>query len=122
MKWNYRCLICNDWRNIKWEDRKKTHKCHKNGKSYVVPIPNDQHDAYVNTHNWPKEMEDAVIKGKEKICTVPGCNKNYETLDHRIPYSMSGNTSVENLFPMCNNHNKSKGDKDYETWLQSKGN
>jgi len=54
---------------------------------------------------------------KGNLCTVPGCKKKYETLDHRLAYNNVGKTSVENLFPMCNFHNQSKGDKDYRIWL-----
>lgn len=66
-------------------------------------------------------MEQVVIETKGTTCTVPKCNKHYETLDHRLPFSKNGRTSVENLFPMCNEHNQSKGDTDYNVWaiLQS---
>ncbi|NQV15010.1 HNH endonuclease [bacterium] len=65
-------------------------------------------------------MEDVVVKIKGKACTVPGCKKDFETLDHRVPWSMSGNTSVDNLFPMCESHNLSKGDTDYQIWFMFK--
>jgi hypothetical protein len=64
-------------------------------------------------------MENAVIKLRGTKCTVPGCGKDYETLDHREPYSDIGKTSVENLFPMCRAHNDLKGDENYFLWLLS---
>jgi len=117
MKWKYKCQICDEWRTIDWKKRKDSHKCHKENKSYYPPGPDDQHDAYVDTHNWPEEMEDVVVKIKGKNCTVPGCKEAYETLDHRIPWSKDGRTCVKNLFPMCEEHNLSKGNTPYDLWL-----
>ena len=117
MKWNYRCPVCTEWRRIDWEKREKRHTCHKTEKSYMPPGPADQHDAYVDTYNWPKEMEDVVVQLKGKTCTAIGCGKPYETLDHHIPWSGGGRTSVENLTPMCNKHNQEKSDKDPDEWM-----
>jgi hypothetical protein len=48
---------------------------------------------------------------------VPGCRRPAQTLDHRVPFSGGGTTSVINLFPMCNEHNESKGNTPYEVWI-----
>ncbi|MBI5645603.1 MAG: HNH endonuclease [Ignavibacteriae bacterium] len=82
-----------------------------------VPSPFSNPSAYVDTHNWPADMEAAVIKTKGNTCVVSGCGVRYETLDHIVPWSKGGRTSVENLQPMCNAHNSSKGDTDYPVWL-----
>lgn len=34
-------------------------------------------------------------------------------LDHRIPWINGGKTTVNNLYPMCEEHNAAKGDLDY---------
>ena len=119
MEWNYRCPLCNRWRQINWLDRFDARNCDKKDTYYLPPGPLEQHDAYVDTHAWPDEMEQAVLTLKGFNCCVPGCYKVFETLDHRVPFSKGGKTSVNNLFPMCEEHNKSKGDSDYSTWLNS---
>lgn len=121
MKWNYICPKCKDWRHVEWADRESKHNCHKTKESYIPPTPAQQTSAYVDTHDWPKEMEKIVVTNKGNKCTVPGCKKNYETLDHRLAYSNDGKTSVDNLFPMCIEHNQSKNNSDYKTWLATIG-
>jgi 5-methylcytosine-specific restriction endonuclease McrA len=121
MKWNYICPKCQIWRKIEWDSRQAIFNCHNTNESYSPPTPSQQHIAYFDTREWPSEMETVVVNLKGKKCTVPGCNKDYESLDHRIAYANGGKTSVENLFPMCTDHNSSKGDKDYETWLREIG-
>ncbi len=117
MMWNYRCPVCGEWRRADWQKRTQKHTCHKTKQSYLPPEPIHQHDAYVDTHEWPKEMEDVVAALKGNRCTAAGCNKPSETLDHHIPWSDGGRTSVENLNPMCNKHNQEKGDKDPNEWM-----
>ncbi len=68
--------------------------------------------AYVDTHECPQGMEDVVYRTKGRWCTVDGCNKAAET--HEVPY---GKTSGENLFPICEHHNLSKGGQTSEEWL-----
>jgi len=120
MKWNYKCPKCNQWRSVEWSERNGSFNCHVNQATYTPPSPSQQHDAYVDEHDWPDEIEKVVVSVKGKNCTVPGCSKSYETLDHRIPWSKGGHTSVSNLFPMCNKHNQSKGDSNYSEWLATK--
>lgn len=119
MKWNYKCLCCGTWYQIDWNKRDLTYLCTKdNSKKHQPPSPEQQKDAYVDTHNWPEEMEEVVVKIKGSKCTVPNCKKTAETLDHRVPWSKyEKGTCVNNLFPMCNEHNQSKGDTDYQLWL-----
>ena len=62
-------------------------------------------------------MEDVVVVEKGDQCTAPGCEEARETLDHRVPFANGGRTSVENLFPMCHDHNLSKQDSDYDDWV-----
>ena len=117
MKWNYKCPNCHSWGSVEWKDIDNTFECHYCRNPHKPPRPANQFEAYVNTHDWPNEMETVVITIKGKKCTVPGCKNNSETLDHRLAFSNGGKTSVSNLYPMCKEHNQSKGDKDYGTWL-----
>lgn len=119
MKWSYECPKCTQWGTIEWSDREKNFICHNCKESHTPVTPAQQHVAYVDTHPWPNEIENVVVGNKGNKCTVPGCNKNYETLDHRVPYSKGGKTSVSNLWPMCENHNQAKSDSDYATWLST---
>jgi len=120
MKWNYRCPLCGNWRSVDWTERDNRQTCDVIHGTYVAPSPAVQRDAYVDTHEWPWELEQAVVSLKGRFCIVPGCLKPYETLDHRVAWSKGGRTSVVNLYPMCNKHNESKGDSDYWSWLATK--
>src|SRR5262249_29762625 len=84
---------------------------------YHAPGPAEQREAYVDSHEWPAEMEEIVRRIRGNRCTVPGCTRYADTLDHRIPWSRGGPTSVANLWPMCSQHNESKADTDYDVWL-----
>jgi len=117
MKYWYKCPLCSVWGSVPWANRTKTFTCHACKRGHKPPTPRAQPSAYVDTHAWPDEMEQNVVASKGTTCTVPGCRKRYETLDHRVPYSKDGRTSVANLYPMCIQHNLEKGDKDYESWL-----
>jgi 5-methylcytosine-specific restriction endonuclease McrA len=117
MLWYYPCPICSSLRIVDWDERADTRICHIHGFDYVPPSPGQSFSSFVDTQNWPVDMEVVVHAVKGRMCTVPGCNRKAETLDHRIPYAKNGRTSVHNLFPMCNAHNKSKGDTDYDIWL-----
>lgn len=120
MKWNYNCPRCNNHRVIEWAERQNSYLCHQNKElSYIPPTPAEQHSAYVDTHDWPSEMEQTVKALRGTKCTVPGCNKTGNTLDHRTAFSKGGKTCVANLYPMCTDHNLSKNDSDYDTWLKT---
>lgn len=118
MKWTYQCKKCGAWGTVDWAQRKQTFTCHACKYRHVPPTPAEQHQAYVDTHNWPDEMEEEVRSSKDNACTVPDCRRHGNTLDHRVPYP-GGKTSVDNLFPMCTQHNSAKGEQDYNTWLAS---
>lgn len=116
MQWNYICPRCGEWRMVEWSEREQERKCHRTGQAYAPPSPEQQHTAFVNTHEWPPQMEEAVIGAKGDICTAPQCQTHYQTLDHHIPYTKGGRTSVENLNPMCEKHNQEKSDKNPALW------
>ena len=116
MQWNYQCPRCGEWRVVDWVNRMDARKCHRTGQAYTPPSPAQQHNAFVDTHEWPAEMEEAVISAKGGVCTAPDCQTRYQTLDHHIPYAKGGRTSVENLNPMCNKHNQEKSDKNPSQW------
>jgi len=119
MEWYYKCPKCGVWRGIRWNKIDEVRECHNTKQNYYPPTPALQHDAYVDTHNWPKEMENEVVRLRGNKCTVPGCTKNAQTLDHRLAWAKGGKTCVDNLFPMCNEHNQAKGDTDYNIWLST---
>jgi hypothetical protein len=117
MKWHYRCPKCNARLSINWEEREQKRLCEDCNSPHDPPSSSEQHDAWVDRHDWPDEMERTVYVVRGKTCTVPGCQKRADTLDHRRAWSKGGRTSVDNLFPMCEDHNQSKGDEDYHDWL-----
>ena len=119
MKWNFFCPLCSKPHSIDWSDRKSLKLCKTNGNAYIPPTPSIQPSAYVDTHEWPIEIETIVIMLKGENCTVPGCDAVSDTLDHRSSFSKSGKTSVDNLWPMCSEHNQSKSDADYTDWLST---
>jgi 5-methylcytosine-specific restriction endonuclease McrA len=108
MLYYYRCPICDTRREVAWSERNAIRICHNTELEYAVPTPAKQIDAYVNTHDWPTEMERSVLALRGYRCTVEGCTAQAETLDHRIPRAKGGRTSVSNLFPMCEEHNLRK--------------
>jgi 5-methylcytosine-specific restriction endonuclease McrA len=117
MKWKYRCPKCGEWRNaVDWEERGSGRECGACQATYVVPRPNEQPQAFVDTHHWPQEMENAVVAAKGRKCTAFGCTAAAQTLDHRVPFSKGGRTSVANLFPMCNACNQEKSDTPFAVW------
>lgn len=121
MKWFFRCPSCrhnNVW--VEWDKHGKILICPNTQEAYQVPEPADQHEAHVDTHEWPEEMERVVrqVHGTPRgLCTVPGCTRRADTLDHRLAWSQGGKTSFLNLFPMCTQHNSEKGDTYYDLWL-----
>ena len=117
MRWFYTCPSCGSLGLVLWREHGQFRNCHACLHLHVVPSPWSQLSAYVDSQDYPDEMAEVVIRLKGTRCTVPGCGKAAEVLDHRRPYSRGGRTSVENLFPMCELHNLQKGDQDYGTWL-----
>ena len=118
MIWNYKCPVCKIWGCVEWKDIRNSFICYNCKTLHIPPNPENQFEAFVNTQKWPSEIETVVTNIKGKKCTVPGCKKKYEILDHRLAFSKGGKTSVNNLYPMCEEHNQIKGDKDFGTWLR----
>lgn len=121
MKYVFRCSDCGNWRERDWADRDERRACPKCGWKAPAPDPEDDREAYVDQHDPPAEMENAVYYLKGLTCTAPGCDAVADGLDHRIPYvdgrpNGPGRTSVANLWPMCTKCNSSKGTRDYEDW------
>jgi len=98
MKWHYICPECGKPTVVDWDKHGKTVICSKTKKRYQCPTPATDHQAYVDTPEWPQEMEDEVYRRKGRRCTVDGCRRRGDTLDHRVPFSKGGKTSVDNLF------------------------
>ncbi len=93
------------------------HVCYLTKQPYYPPTPIEQPCARVDTREYPEEMGNAVILLKGSKCIASDCSKQADTLDHMYPWSKGGYTSVNNLFPMCEEHNKAKNAKNPEYWL-----
>jgi 5-methylcytosine-specific restriction endonuclease McrA len=119
MIYTYVCPICHITRSVPWSEWHQDRMCHMKRRIYLPPSPGFQHDAYVNTHDWPDAMAAVVYGIRGRMCTVPGCMRAGDTLDHRVPWSRGGRTSVANLYPMCIRHNELKGDQPYDEWLRT---
>ncbi|HNT26545.1 MAG TPA: HNH endonuclease signature motif containing protein [bacterium] len=117
MNYFYRCPDCRKGISVEWRTRREEIPCPHCKKRHVPPTPREQLEAYVDQREWPQEMEDTVRALKGDLCTVPGCTNHADTLDHRVPWGERGKTSVWNLYPMCREHNESKGDRDYYEWV-----
>jgi 5-methylcytosine-specific restriction endonuclease McrA len=51
---------------------------------------------------------------KEKYgnkCLYPGCENTKLTMDHIVPVELGGKTAIDNIQPLCQHHNSSKGAK-----------
>jgi len=58
-----------------------------------------------------KKLKDAVVEAKGRMCTYCGKGPLYKGrlhMDHLIPFSHGGASSVENLFPCCSKWNQAK--------------
>jgi len=119
MKWHYSCPLCGAWISVKWAEKDSRFQCPICHRPHWPPSPSVQRDAYVNDRTPPVEMAEDVYRLKGHACTVPRCQNDGDTLDHRIPWEhYKKGTCVDNLFPMCSEHNSSKGEKDYFDWLR----
>lgn len=121
MEWHFKCPLCKSWCRAEWgvvEERSKCNSCHK---FRVIPGPADQHDAWVDQHDWPVEMEEVVHELKGTKCVISGCRGTEMTLDHIIAWEKDGPTSVSNLQPMCKSQNSSKNDMNLAVWLKEIG-
>jgi 5-methylcytosine-specific restriction endonuclease McrA len=46
---------------------------------------------------------------KRPPCSIPGCIRPANTIDHIVPISMGGTNERSNLRPMCRRHNEDLG-------------
>ncbi len=117
MLWNYNCPDCHRPTAADWKLREGEVVCHLCERTHYPPTPHEDRYAYVDSEQWPKEMEDAVVALRGTICSVPGCYRERAKLVHRQSLKAGGKTSVDNLMPMCERHAVSKGERDYDEWL-----
>ena len=118
MKYCYKCKYCGEFGCVEWENRTQSFNCHNCKKNHIPPNVKVDHDAYVDQHDWTEEMKEEVIRIHGKNCIVPWCSKTADTLDHILAWDNGGKTSVNNLQPMCKQHNSSKGNINYRNWLK----
>lgn len=60
----------------------------------------------------PSEAMRHAAIARDGVCVYPGCNRPAEQcqLDHRIPYEDGGETTLGNLFSLCQHHHNIKTD------------
>jgi hypothetical protein len=117
MYWNYNCPRCRAETKVAWKTRGTEVVCHSCGELHYPPTPHEDRYGWVDTTEWPEEMQQAVEAVRGTVCAVTGCYKQHETLVHRRSYKSGGKTSVDNLIPLCRHHADLKGEKEYDEWL-----
>ena len=91
-------------------------------KVVVKPVLDPHRLAAVDAHDPPARMAEAV-RHRDATCVFPGCTRSsaHADLDHITPYAPPdeggppGQTSYDNLAPLCRRHHRAKthGDFDY---------
>ena len=73
-------------------------------------------DVSVKTRSFPQWMRDAVLVTTRGQCSEHGCDADFHWLHmaHRKPRAKGGETSFENLDPLCPTTNRQKSD----TWTE----
>jgi predicted restriction endonuclease len=63
------------------------------------------------------------VKFRDRVCVFPPCRKAADKcdLDHRLPFSQGGNTSADNLQPLCPKHHEMKHDHGWTVDKRSDG-
>jgi hypothetical protein len=117
MQWNYSCPECQKPTSCEWSRREAEAVCRRCAKVHYPPTPHEDHYAFVDAVQWPPEMEEAVISIRGAICAVPGCYGEHTTMVFRKPPSTGGQTAVENLVPVCARHAASKGNRQWDEWI-----
>jgi len=118
MFWNYSCPECHKPTSVEWSQREAEAACRRCGRPHYPPMPHEDHYAYVDELKWPPELEEAVISLRGTVCAVPGCFGEHTTLVFRVPLTAGGQTSVENLLPVCARHAVSKGERSWDEWIE----
>lgn len=118
MRWHYNCPQCEKPCTAEWEEIGLQAQCPVCGNVHYPPTPHEDRFAWLESDKWPQEIEEAVLAIRGTICAVPGCYREHETLAHRVPLSRGGRTSVDNLMPLCNAHAQSRGERDWDEWLE----
>lgn len=117
MRYSYLCPHCDEWRVIDWSKRRDLRLCERTGRTYLPPEPLAQPFAFVDTRQWPIDMELVVRAHQGRICLIPGCGRIAHTLGHRDPWSHGGKTAVDNLFPICLDCHQAKGELPLDEFL-----
>jgi hypothetical protein len=122
LKYHYPCPHCQTARHCEWEERLARKQCRHCRKPYLPPTPAEEPDAYVDQQEPPPEMADAVRARKGPACAASDCHNPAAGLDHGVPYSQGGRTSVNNLLPLCPACHAARRDERQQTWLRGAGN
>ena len=71
---------------------------------YTVTDPdNGQTVSHGTTRRRPSATQRRAVQSRDETCAFPGCRMpaTRSDLDHRIPYSQGGSTTVDQLAPLC---------------------
>lgn len=82
---------------------------HKNRDYSRVKTQNRRAKLTGNGGRITKDEWLAILDKYGHRCIVPGCNRTDVTMDHVVPVELGGKTSIENIQPLCQYHNSSKG-------------
>lgn len=118
MTWHYNCPSCGGPMTVDWARHKDAVVCRKCRTRHYPPTPDEDHFAYIRGQKWPREMEQVVVTRRGTTCGVPGCFASYDTLILRKPISLGGRICVDNLVPVCFQHAREKGERDYDEWVR----
>lgn len=132
--YHYRCPNCQRWLTCAWSAHSDPKRCPNDEctRLHVPPSPAFDATAWVETREAPYEMARAAfllhgrVRGGRHMCTFEGCTREATVLDHRVPFESSadptknaGKTCVENLYPTCSEHDRSKDEEGYGEWTTS---
>jgi len=113
--YHYRCPRCREWLTCAWSKRPEPRSCRVCELHHVATSPMFDPSAWVETREPPYEMARAafvlhahVVDGV-RTCTAPGCEREAHVLAHHIPIESGGRTCVDNLFPVCTEHDRTSG-------------
>lgn len=117
MTWHYNCPNCGQPLAVDWMRHREEVVCRKCRTRHYPPTPDEDHYAYISGLKWPPEMEQVVVARRGTTCVVPGCFSAYQTLCLRRPISLGGRICVDNLVPVCFQHAREKGERDFDEWV-----
>lgn len=83
----------------------------------ILTDPITGHVLAVDTRDAPLSMR-KFLRARDQTCRFPGCSRpaHQSELDHTVPWSSGGKTSVDNLKHVCVRHHTQKHQKPWRSW------